>query len=88
MCKNISFADLLGSQKLIEILQIPHTVKDSENMVKSGCLEKCLGWRVPNFFRNEGGIWCPCWKNIDILLNYEEIGIYLEYCTPDPLWKY
>ena len=44
MCKNISFADLLGSQKLLEILQIPHTVKDSENLVKSGCFEKCLGW--------------------------------------------
>ena len=35
--KNIFVANLLGSQYLFEILQISLTVKNSENIVKSGC---------------------------------------------------
>ena len=31
-------------------------VKNSENVVKSGCSEKCLRWRAPTLFRNEGAI--------------------------------
>ena len=41
---------------LFEILQISFTVENSENVVKSGCFEKRLRWRVPTLFRNEGGI--------------------------------
>ena len=40
-----------------------------------------------NFFRNEGEIWSFLCKNIDIFLNYWEVGFYLKYCTSDPLWK-
>ena len=47
--------DLLGSQYLFEILQTSLTVKNSENVVKSGCFEKRLQWRAPTLFRNEGG---------------------------------
>ena len=36
LCKNIFGADLLGSQYLFKILQTSLTVKDSENVVKSG----------------------------------------------------
>ena len=48
-------ADLLGSQYLFEILQTSFTVKNSENVVKSGCFGERLEWRLPNFFRSEGG---------------------------------
>ena len=34
--------DLLGSQYLFEILQASLTVKNGENVVKSGCFEKRL----------------------------------------------
>ena len=54
MCKNIFLADLLGSQYLFKTLQTSLTIKNSEYMVKSGCFEKSLRWRPPNFFRNEG----------------------------------
>ena len=40
LCKNILVADLSGSQYLFKILQTSLTVKNSENVVKSGCLEK------------------------------------------------
>ena len=40
--KNLFVADLLGSQYLFEILQTSLTVKNSENVVKSGCFEKLL----------------------------------------------
>ena len=55
-CKNIFVSDLLGSQDLFEILQTSHTFKNSENVVKSGCVENLLRWRAPIFFRNEGSI--------------------------------
>ena len=54
--KNLFVADLLGSQYLFEILQTSLTVKNSENVVKSGCFEKLLRWRAPFFFQNEGEI--------------------------------
>ena len=56
LCKNIYLADLLGSQYLSEILQTSLNVKNSENVVKSGCFEKRLRWRAPFFFLIEGGI--------------------------------
>ena len=37
------------------MLQTSLTVKNSKNMVKSGCFEKCLRWRGV-FLRNEGGV--------------------------------
>ena len=52
----IFFVDIFGSQYLFEILQTSLTVKNSENVVKSGCFEERLRWRVPTFFRSEGGI--------------------------------
>ena len=56
MCENILLADLLGSQHLYEILQTSLTVKNSEDVVKSGCFEKLLLWRAPIFFGSKGGI--------------------------------
>ena len=56
LCKNIFLANLLGSQHLLEILQISLTFKNSEKVVKSGCFEKHLRWRAPIFPRNDGGI--------------------------------
>ena len=43
-------ADLLGSQHLFEILQASFNVKSRENVVKSGCFEKRVQWRVHLFF--------------------------------------
>ena len=54
--KNNFVSDLLGSQHLFEILQTSLTLKNSENVVKSGCFKKLLRWRAPIFFRNEGRI--------------------------------
>ena len=54
--KNICSAELLGSWYLFEISQTLLTVKSSENLVKSGCFEKSLGWRAPILFRNKGEI--------------------------------
>ena len=85
MCKNILLADLLGSQHLLEVLQTSLTFKNSEKVVKSGCFKKRLRWRVPIFFRNEGGILSLLCKNISVSLNYKEVGIYLKYSTPHPL---
>ena len=50
--KIIFVADFLKSQYLFEILQTSLTVKNSENMAKSGCFEKRLQWRwrAPFFF--------------------------------------
>ena len=48
--KNNFVSDLLGSQHLFEILQTSLTFKNSENVVKSGCFEKCLQWRAPIFY--------------------------------------
>ena len=41
----VKIADLLGSQYLFEILQISLIVKNSENMVKSGCFKNLLQWK-------------------------------------------
>ena len=41
-CVKVFLADLLGIQYLFEILQTPLTVKNSENVVKSGHSEKRL----------------------------------------------
>ena len=56
MCKNILLADLLGSQHLVEILQVSLTFKNIEKVVKSGYFKKRLRWSASIFFRNEGGI--------------------------------
>ena len=56
MGKNISLADIVGSQYLLEILQTSLAVKNSENVVESGCFERRLWWNGPIFDRNEGGI--------------------------------
>ena len=37
--------------------------------------------------RNEGGTQILLCKNIDISLTFKEVGIYLKYSTPHPLWK-
>ena len=49
-CENNYLADSLGSQYLLKILQTSLTVKNSENVVKTGCFEKRLRRRAPNFF--------------------------------------
>ena len=49
-------SDLLGIQDLFEILQTSLTFKNSEKAVKSGYLKKCLRWRAPILFQNEGAI--------------------------------
>ena len=56
MGKNISLADIVGSQYLLEILHTSLAVKNSENVVESGCFERRLWWNGPIFDRNEGGI--------------------------------
>ena len=38
LCENIFVADLLESWNLLEILQTPLTVKNSEKVIKSRCL--------------------------------------------------
>ena len=48
---NCFLADLSGSQYLFEILKTSLTVKNSGNMVKSGCFERTLRWRAPILFR-------------------------------------
>ena len=53
---DLILADLLGGQHLLEILQTSVTFKNSEKVVKSGCLEKCFRWRAPMLFRNDEGI--------------------------------
>ena len=56
-CVKIFFlADLLGSQHLLEILQISLTFENSEKVAKSGCFEKLFRWRATILFRNGGGI--------------------------------
>ena len=44
------------SQYLLKILKTLLTFKNSEKVVKIGCFEKRLRWRVPIFYRNKGGI--------------------------------
>ena len=78
MFKNILVADLSGSQHLFEILQISLTFKNSENVVKSGCFEKRLPWRVPFFFEMKEGYKV---SGVKIL----EVDICLKYSTPCPL---
>ena len=56
LCKNTLLADLLGSQHLLEVLQTSLTFENRENVVKSGCFGKRLGWTAPFLFRNKGGI--------------------------------
>ena len=41
-CKKHFLANLCGSQYLFEILHTSLTIKNSENLVKSGCFEKRL----------------------------------------------
>ena len=54
LCKIIFVADLLGSQYLVEILQTSLTVKNNENVVKSGWMfRKTLAMKSAIFFRNE-----------------------------------
>ena len=48
--KNILLADLLGSQRLLEILQTSLTFENSQNVGKSGCFEKLLRWRAQIYF--------------------------------------
>ena len=77
-------ANLLGSQHLLEVLQISLTFKNSEKLIKSGCFENRLRLRAPTFFQNEGGILSLLCKNIDFSLNHKEVGICLKYSTPHP----
>ena len=60
----------LGSQYLFKILQTTLTIKISENVVKSGCFEKPLRWRMSKFLPNKEGIESILCKIIDILLSY------------------
>ena len=57
-CVKILLADLLGSQYLLEILQTSFTVKNSENMVKSGCFEKHLLWRTHFSLERRSSVRC------------------------------
>ena len=40
-CIKMFLADLLRIQHLFEILQTSLTIKNSENVIESGCFEKC-----------------------------------------------
>ena len=50
-CKNVIFDDLLQNQHLFSILHTSLIIKNSKNAVKSGYLEKSLGWTAPIFFK-------------------------------------
>ena len=52
-CVKKSLAETIGSQYLFEILQTPLCVKNSENVVKSGCFKKGLRRRAPIFYQND-----------------------------------
>ena len=43
---NILLTDLLENQHLFETLPTSFTFKNGENVVKSGCFDKCLQWRA------------------------------------------
>ena len=62
LCKNIFVTDLSGSNHLFEILQTSLTFKNSENVVKSGCFEKCLRWAASFFSEMEEGYKVSCVK--------------------------
>ena len=62
MCKNIFLADLLGSQRLCEILQTSLTVKKSENGVKSKCFEKFSDGERQFFVKMKMGYNVSCVK--------------------------
>ena len=62
LCKNILVAELLGTQYLFEILQPSLTVKNSENVVKSGWFEICSRWRAAIFFKMKDGYKISCIK--------------------------
>ena len=53
--KNILLVNLLESQHLLEILQTSLAIKNGEKVVKSGCFEKRLLWRVLIFFEMTEG---------------------------------
>ena len=42
---------IYGSQYLLEILHTSLNVKNSENVIKSGCFKKPSGWKAPFFFK-------------------------------------
>ena len=48
MCKNAFLAGLLGSQYLLEILEV---IKNTENLVKCMCFQKCLAMESDIFLR-------------------------------------
>ena len=48
-CWNEGALTIILCQHLYEILPTSLNVKNSENVVESGCFKKCLRWRVPFF---------------------------------------
>ena len=72
MCKNILLADLLGSQLLLEILQISFTFKSIEKSAKKWMFRETFAMESTIFFWNEGRLLC---KHIDVALNHKEVGI-------------
>ena len=64
LCRNIFLTGLFEIQYLFEIYHTSITIKKSENVVKKGCLEKCLLWRVQISFLNERGTKILLCKNL------------------------
>ena len=48
---------------------------------------KTFAMESPSFFSKDRGIKNFLCKNIDVLLNYQEVGIYMKYNTLHPLSK-
>ena len=62
LCKNILLADWLGSQHLLEIVQTSFAFKNSEKVIKSGCVENLLRWSAPIFFEMKEAYTVSCLK--------------------------
>ena len=70
MCKNAFLAGLLGSQYLLEILEV---IKNTENLVKCMCFQKCLAMESDIFLH------VSCVKIFQIKIF--QIN-HFKYCTP------
>ena len=67
MCKNAFLAGLLGSQYLFEILEV---IKNTENLVKRICFQKCLAMESDIFLH------VACVKIFQIKI------FQINHCTP------
>ena len=63
-CAKKFLVDLFGSQYVFEIIHASLTSNNSRNVIKSGCFEKPLRWKVPNFFKMKEELKVSCVKKL------------------------